>query len=190
MYEANDDVSIVRGAHQLNFGFSVGHMRNNFYGAATADGDFGHNGQFTGLHLADFLLGMHSSNRQAPIYATLVSTSYMAAYIADAWRVTPRLTINAGLRWEPFFPQMVRDGEAVVFSEERYRNNVRSKVFNNAPAGFLYVGDEGYPGGSCRPSGVCKAAGMPAWRRASGLHGILRETAKCRFGPPLEPTMM
>jgi hypothetical protein len=153
---------MIRGAHQINFGGSFAHMRNNFYGAATADGDYGHNGQYTGLSLADFMLGLHSSNRQAPIYATLISTSYIGVYIADTWKATPRLTVNAGLRWEPFFPQTVRDGEAVIFSEERYRNNVRSKVFKNAPAGMLYAGDPGYPDATCRPSGICKAAGMPA----------------------------
>jgi hypothetical protein len=160
MYQANDDLNLLRGNHQIAFGGSFGYMRNNFYGYATADGDFGHNGQYTGLPLADFLLGMHSSNRQAPPYATLISNRYIAAYIADTWRASKRLTLNAGLRWEPFGPQVVRDGEAVIFSEERYRNNVRSKVFNNAPAGFLYAGDAGYPEASCRKSGVCKGAGM------------------------------
>jgi hypothetical protein len=163
MYQANDDVSLLYGNHQVNVGASFAHMRNNFYGYATADGDFGHNGQYTGLPLADFLLGMHSSNRQAPPYATLISTRYIATYIADTWRVSPRLTLNAGVRWEPFGPQVVRDGEAVIFSEERYRNNVRSKKFVNAPAGFLFAGDDGYPGATCRSSGVCKAAGMNSY---------------------------
>ena len=64
-------------------------MRNNFYGAATADGDFGHNGQYTGLPLGGFSSwNAQQSNRQAPPYATLISTSYIATYIADTWRVS------------------------------------------------------------------------------------------------------
>lgn len=62
-----------------------------------------------GLPLASFLLGQVSS------FARYVSNSTEAAerqkrlfsYVQDTWRVTPKLTVNYGLRWEIYFPQYV-----------------------------------------------------------------------------------
>ena len=59
----------------------------------------------------------------------------------------PRVTINAGLRWEPYFGQSVTSGAVYNFSRENFRNNVRSQTFVNAPAGLLYPGDPGFPPG-------------------------------------------
>jgi outer membrane receptor protein involved in Fe transport len=65
-----------------------------------------------------------------------------AAYGQDEWRVTPRLTINYGLRWEVSTP----------FTDIRNRMNSwspgkQSTVFPNAPAGLLFPGDKGVPDG-------------------------------------------
>ncbi len=62
-----------------------------------------------GLGLASFLLGDVGS------FGRYVSNSTNAAerqnrlftYIQDTWRVTPKLTLNYGLRWEIYFPQYV-----------------------------------------------------------------------------------
>jgi hypothetical protein len=65
-----------------------------------------------------------------------------AAYAQDEWRVTRRLTLNYGLRWEVSTP----------FTDIRNRMNSwspgsQSKVFPNAPAGLLFPGDPGVPDG-------------------------------------------
>ena len=57
------------------------------------------------------------------------------------------MTINAGVRWEPYFGQNVLNGAVYNFSRDTFRNNVRSRVFVNAPAGLIYPGDAGFPGG-------------------------------------------
>ena len=57
------------------------------------------------------------------------------------------MTVNAGLRWEPFFGQSVTNGAIYNWSRDNFRNNVTSKVFLRAPAGLLYPGDEGFPAG-------------------------------------------
>ncbi len=65
-----------------------------------------------------------------------------AAYAQDEWRVTRRLTLNYGLRWDVSTP----------FTDVRDRMNSwspgrQSKVFPNAPAGLLFPGDPGVPAG-------------------------------------------
>src|SRR5262249_42053154 len=81
----------------------------------------------------------------------------LGVYAADAWKVKPRLTLNYGVRWEPGFPVTTRDGQIASFDEARFAASQKSSVFNNAPYGFSYPGDPGFPGASCRSSGVCIA---------------------------------
>jgi hypothetical protein len=57
------------------------------------------------------------------------------------------VTVNAGIRWEPFLGQNVRNGAIYNFSLENFQSNVKSKVFLNAPAGLTYPGDAGFPPG-------------------------------------------
>jgi hypothetical protein len=72
---------------------------------------------------------------------------YMGLYGQDTWRASSRVTINAGLRWEPYFGQNVTSGAVYNFSRDNFRTNVRSQAFVNAPAGLLYPGDPGFPPG-------------------------------------------
>jgi hypothetical protein len=72
---------------------------------------------------------------------------YVGLYAQDTWRLSPRITLNGGLRWEPYFGQSVTSGAIYNFSRENFRNNVRSQQYVNAPAGFIYPGDAGFPGG-------------------------------------------
>src|SRR5437867_10912206 len=57
-------------------------------------------------------------------------------------------SIDYGLRWEPFLPQTVTNGQISVFDMDRFLNGVKSTMFVNAPAGFYFPGDPGFPGKS------------------------------------------
>lgn len=106
----------IRGNHQFKFGADVRYAQNlrvpsdsnrtgvySFSSAATSDGGSG------GLDLATFLLGDVTN------LGRYVSTSVNAAerqhrmfyYGQDTWRITPKLTLNYGLRWEVYFPEYV-----------------------------------------------------------------------------------
>ena len=71
----------------------------------------------------------------------------LGAYAQDAWRVSDRVTINAGVRWEPYIGQYVENDAIVIFRKENFDQGIRSKVFLNAPPGLVYPGDEGFPDG-------------------------------------------
>ncbi len=65
-----------------------------------------------------------------------------ALFAQDEWRISPRLTLNYGARWEVSTP----------FVDIRNRMNAwapgqKSTVFPNAPAGLLFPGDTGVPDG-------------------------------------------
>ncbi len=106
----------MKGNHQFKFGADVRYAQNlrvpsdsNRTGVyAFSSGATGNAGS-GGLDLATFLLGDVTN------LSRYVSTSVNAAerqhrmffYGQDTWRVTQKLTINYGLRWEVYFPEYV-----------------------------------------------------------------------------------
>ena len=78
-----------------------------------------------------------------PVY--YFSQWYLGAYAADTWRVTPRVTFNYGLRWEPWFPMHERSDHVSHFDLAAFSAGTKSKVYTNAPAGLLFHGDPNIP---------------------------------------------
>ena len=70
---------------------------------------------------------------------------YIGLYAQDTWRVGPRLTLNYGVRWEPFFPQQLVNGAVYQFDMARFQAGTKSTVFPNGPAGLYFPGDPGFP---------------------------------------------
>ena len=66
--------------------------------------------------------------------------------------VTPRLTVNYGVRWEPFLPIQSNNNTVYTFSLARFYAGTTSKIWTNAPPGFYYPGDPGFAGKSGIPS--------------------------------------
>jgi Carboxypeptidase regulatory-like domain len=64
-----------------------------------------------------------------------------ALYAQDDWRVTPRLTLNLGLRWDPWIPPIDDNGTLVGFNLSN--PSFQSTVAPNAPKGMWFVGDPG-----------------------------------------------
>jgi hypothetical protein len=147
-YQLGEDISLVQGAHQFSFGVNLAHGRNNTNSNSSAGGAFAFNGQDTGLGMADFLLGRTSSFTQGTPIALYVQQTWLGVYGQDTWKVGPKLTLNYGIRWDPYLPQSLQNSSVYNFDYDRFRQGIRSTVFKNAPAGFYYVGDPGFPGKS------------------------------------------
>jgi hypothetical protein len=145
--QVTDDLTMIRGNHQMAFGFNVARWDSFSTANVRSPGSYTVNNQITGLSLADFMTGEVSLLIQAAPNFLDMSQWYTGLYAADTWRVGPRVTVNYGLRWEPFFPQQIKNGFVYNFSLDRFNEGVRSEVFRNAPPGFLYPGDEGFVGG-------------------------------------------
>jgi Carboxypeptidase regulatory-like domain len=162
-YVLNDDVSWVRGSHQMTFGGSA------WQGRVTSRNDFASNAQFTfsgavtGQGLADFLTGNASNFVDGLPNGEWMQETFLNLYFADTWRITPRVTLNAGLRWEPYLPLGVPTGVIYDFSAARFVENIKSTVYVNAPPGFYYPGDPGFPD----KSGINKQ-----WRKFAPRLGV------------------
>lgn len=101
----SDDVSIVRGRHSLQAGgFYIFGIKNQNT-TNTPWGSLNFDGTYTGSGPADFLLGIHhgySQDSTKPHFsAHYRSTEF---YLQDDWKATPRLAINAGVRFFYYSP--------------------------------------------------------------------------------------
>jgi hypothetical protein len=146
MLQANEDLSIVKGSHQITAGGHLAHSLVDGLANVRSVGNYSFNGQTTGLPLADFLTGNMSQLRQSAPNGLIESHWLMGLYAQDTWKATRRLTLNYGLRWEPFFPMQVKDGKIYNFSLDRFKRGIVSSVYNTAPPGFTYPGDPGFNG--------------------------------------------
>jgi hypothetical protein len=59
--------------------------------------------------------------------------------------VNRRVTLNYGLRWEPFLAPKDNNGYTVGWTRENFDQGIRSTVYPNAPLGLMYNGDPGFP---------------------------------------------
>jgi hypothetical protein len=149
-FEGAEDMSLVRGAHQIGFGADFIRSYLNGTSGLNASGPFTFNGQVysgsAGLGLADFLLGKPSAFTQATTTLAFDRMNYFGLYVQDTWKLTPRLTVNYGVRWDPYLPLSTKYGWTPHFDPALFPQNTHSTVFVNAPSGLLFPGDAGYPG--------------------------------------------
>jgi len=149
-FEFAEDVSLVRGAHQIGLGADFIRSYLNGTSGLNASGPFTFNGQVSsgaaGLGLADFMLGKPSAFTQATTTMAYERMNYFGLYAQDTWRLTPRLTVTYGLRWDPYLPLSTKYGWTPHFDPSWFTQNIHSSVFVNGPSGLLFPGDSGYPG--------------------------------------------
>jgi len=146
-WQISEDVTLVRGRHQMALGVNVAYWDTLQKSWAQGGGTWTFNGSISGLGLADFLLGRVAIFEHGSYFGVHLNQLYQGWYAQDTWRATERLTLNAGLRWEPFFGQQITEGAIANFSMDNFRRGIKSTQFVNAPAGFIYPGDEGFPEG-------------------------------------------
>ena len=142
----SDDFSMIRGRHQLGFGFSAWNLRTVAHGHIRTSGSFAFGSTLTGNGLANFIAGLSTSYTQNGGQYMDYHYTGPSLYLQDNFRLNSRLTINAGLRWDPFRAMSfdVEDGVS-LFDPAWFAEGSKSKRFINAPAGVRFAGDEGMP---------------------------------------------
>ena len=144
-YTLSDDVSWVRGRHTVSFGGGYERGQVMLRNGYLAYGTFGFTTDYTNNALASFLLGKMRTFRQGFGEFKDNRSDYFGLYAQDDFHVNRRLTLNFGVRYEPFLPQREIRGRIQQFRKENYYAGVRSQVYVNAPPGLLFPGDPGMP---------------------------------------------
>jgi hypothetical protein len=151
IFHLSDGFSWVTGTHSIKFGADIERTRFNAISGTVPRGRFSWNGLYTTTgapgvsttvvnNMADYLLGLMSQSESQvgnPIASFRGLT--MAGYIHDTWRVTPKLTLNLGLRYENDRPFKDKN-DAIVNIDFRWDNSV-FPTFVRAGEGDPYEGD-------------------------------------------------
>jgi hypothetical protein len=106
-----DSLSWSHGRHVVKLG---GELRtySNFSGVVPEGsyGSFTFDGSLTGNGYSDFLLGLpYSSLRLDPFYNRTTLSKELGLYVTDTFKVSQRLTIDYGLRWDYFLSPKYAD---------------------------------------------------------------------------------
>ncbi len=113
----------LRGRHKWKFGVDLQRMKMAAFNSRLSGGQFNFDRTYTqgpdpsvtsstgGNGFASFLLGIPLSGSLDTTPSMMLFQRYNAAYIQDDWRVTSRLTLNLGLRYEFISPYAEKFGQ-------------------------------------------------------------------------------
>jgi carboxypeptidase family protein/TonB-dependent receptor-like protein len=155
--ELIDNFSWTRGRHTIKFGGSIdkeNKAQNN--SNPNNNGSFMFNGQATGDALADMLIGsaFQYTENSNHVFGTTRWENW-ALYVQDQWRVTNRLTLDFGVRYEIYEPEKSDDGLLSFFDPARFDPAQAATIL---PAnGQIVTGTQNYANGIV----VIDTAGAP-----------------------------
>ena len=123
VYQILDNVSKIWGNHSLKFGVSFQAIRFYYIYAPADLGQYHWDGQFTGLvgvantgnAVADMIVDQENYSTISVSPNVNDAEWYDAGYAQDDWRVTPRLTLNLGVRYDYFEPYKENSGRQANF---------------------------------------------------------------------------
>lgn len=152
-YRFGSTLSWTKGNHNTKFGFEV--QRD----AVTQDNDqdgasFAFDGRASsrpaggtptgigayGYAIADFIMGRSSNFNVGGIRRYDIYNWSYFLFAQDEWRITPKLTLSPGLRYEFYSPARERDDRISGFVLGH-----KSNQYPSAPAGVAFAGDDGVP---------------------------------------------
>lgn len=140
-----DDLSYIRGAHTLKFGYAFQSQRANGFGEQNIAGQAGFSfletavpgaTSFTsGSSFASFLLGAADTGATETIRYLPQTYDYHGFYVQDDWRVSRKLTLNLGLRYEFTLPPVAGGDQYSDFSP-----TTPNPAVNNYPGALVFAG--------------------------------------------------
>lgn len=139
-FQYADTLTWTLRSHSLSFGGDVRQGYTRQAQSFQADPQLSFAATYTGNQLADFLTGRLNQLKQQSPNEGRPHAIIPDAFAQDDWKVTQRLTLNLGVRWEPFVPYKDELGRLAQF-----RPGVQSSVYPKAPLGYVFPGDAGVP---------------------------------------------
>jgi hypothetical protein len=182
-YQWNDNLTWVKGRHTMKFGGDARRLRaQTALGFTGSDnyGNFDFDGRFTGAEIADFLYGLPYHSSYASVNQDNDGISYhYALYAQDSFKVSPKLTLEYGLRWEYHPPFLDQGGDITNFDRSVPRTgrviipSTQQALDITAPGFLLSINacpGPAWNGIPCTPFLQAKDAGWPDTLRFAQKH--------------------
>jgi hypothetical protein len=126
-FQLLDNMTLIRGRHMLKLGFDFRRSYSNNYNPTNASGEFSFGPLQTGIStnnrsghpVASFLLGQGSGFQLLPGVSTYLGFPSYDFYVQDDLKISQRLTLNLGLRYEPAFHWTEKYNGITHFNPER-----------------------------------------------------------------------
>jgi hypothetical protein len=146
-FDYQGSISLVRGSHAIKAGFQIERGEHGAPDQTTPTGSFNFGAletsqpgaAGTGNAFASFLLGQVDQGSTELGPPLTWKNVYVAPWIQDDWKVSHRLTVNLGLRWDIDFP----------VTEEKNRGNAFNPTEINPVSGtpgiYEFLGVNGWP---------------------------------------------
>ncbi len=115
-YHYIENMTLVQGRHTMKWGVDIRRFLFNSFFTSFGRGSFQFDGTFTGNAVADLLLGLPRQadrNLGEPFHNALTFSS--GYYLQDDWKISPKLTLNLGLRYELNLPPVERVNKMASF---------------------------------------------------------------------------
>ena len=117
LLQYNDTISITHDTQTFKVGVSVyGPMRNIFQDEGGTRGDLTFTGIFSGFPYADGLLGYTQSTQLTNVLLIDQRLWMASGFFEDDWKVTPKLTLNLGLRYDFATPALAGNNKMANFN--------------------------------------------------------------------------
>lgn len=146
-----DHIMWLKGKHTLDLGFDFERDQSNIDNTDVENGTFSFTSDYnpalpshTGSNDAEasFMMGYLRSMSQTSGDYSNSRENVIGLYANDTWKVSPKLTLDLGLRYEPQVPMKELYGRIQQFRPDAYAAGVSSSVIPSAPAGLFFVGDK------------------------------------------------
>lgn len=138
-FQLRDALTWIRGRHEIMVGGEV--LKMHFLQRFTGPPSFSFSGTESNDPFADYLLGAFSTmSVNFGLSQNDDVTTAPSLFVQDRFKVTPRLTLTYGVRWEPNLFWYDKHNHIDTF-----KAGAQSKVDPDAPPGIVFPGDPGIP---------------------------------------------
>jgi hypothetical protein len=129
--QESSDFTWMRGRHTVKFGQAIFWLQSYLLQPTGALGGFSFNAQFTrqsstltgGQPIADMLLGLSTGYSDETFRTMRLRSPWIQQYVQDDWRVSDRLSLNLGLRYEVNLPWVEKGNRMANFDLDTNPNS-------------------------------------------------------------------
>jgi len=177
-YGVGDVFSKTMGAHQLQFGGDFRYYMLNARNECGPNGYFQFSGNETNSDVSDYFIGAPGTFVQCSVQLLDNRTHYIGLFGQDSWKVTSRVTLNLGLRWDVPRPWSDKYGRLTAPVP-----GLQSTKFPDSPEGNIVPGDPGIPStiSPTRWNDFAPRIGV-AWAPSGGFWGEDKTSIRASFG--------